>query len=108
MPGPAQPPQPAGLGDEPVPSAGPYYVASSADDRVVLLPNPSYGGTRHRRWARIVYTEDVPTPQAVALAERGAVGYAADFDPGSLLGPAARSTAATHPATCSTVGTFLD
>ena len=42
-------------------AAGPYYVASAADGRIVLLPNPGYGGSRPRRWARIVYTLDVPT-----------------------------------------------
>ena len=47
--------------DRPLPSSGPYYVSSTANGRVVLLPNPGYGGERSRRWARIVYTLDVPT-----------------------------------------------
>ena len=52
----------------------------------MLLPNPGYGGERPRRWARIVYTLDVPTPHAVALVDRGALDYLPiDFDSDSLL-----------------------
>jgi ABC-type transport system substrate-binding protein len=71
-----------------VPGDGPYYFASVDGDRVVLLRNPSYGGSRPRRAARIVITDDVPTPKAVALADSGKVDYLPnDFDaPTTLLG----------------------
>ncbi len=73
--------------DRPLPSSGPYYVSSAANGRIVLLPNPGYGGKRSHRWARIVYTLDVPTSVAVALADRGALDYLPiDFDITSLLG----------------------
>src|SRR5207344_2430666 len=69
-----------------LPSSGPYYVSSVADGRVVLLPNPGYGGHRPRHWARIVYTLDVPTPEAVALVDRGKLDYLPlDFDSQTLL-----------------------
>ncbi len=64
-----------------VPSAGPYYITSSQGDRTVLLQNPNYHGSRPRRAARIVYTNDVPTPTAVSLANTGAVDLLPqDFD----------------------------
>jgi peptide/nickel transport system substrate-binding protein len=72
--------------ERPPPSAGPYYVSSVAGGRAVLVPNPNYGGDRPRRWARIVYTFDVPTPTAVALVDRGRLDYLPeDYDSDSLL-----------------------
>ncbi|MFL5927409.1 MAG: protein kinase domain-containing protein, partial [Gaiellaceae bacterium] len=72
--------------DHIVPTSGPYYVSSTAAGRIVLLPNRHYGGQRPRRWARIVYTLGVPTPEAVALVDRGAVDYLpVDYDGDSLL-----------------------
>jgi ABC-type transport system substrate-binding protein len=76
-----------------VPSAGPYYIASSQGHRTVLLRNPNYRGSRPRRAARIVITNDVPTPSAISLANTGAVDLLPqDFDnttpflnPGSVL-----------------------
>ena len=67
----AEPVQPTG----PVPSAGPYYVASSSNDRTVLLRNPNYTGKRPRRSERIVYTSYIRTPQAVARIDRGTIDY---------------------------------
>jgi ABC-type transport system substrate-binding protein len=64
-----------------IPSAGPYYIDSSQGDRTVLLRNPNYHGSRPRRAARIVYTNDVPTPSAVSLANTGALDLLPqDFD----------------------------
>jgi serine/threonine protein kinase len=69
-------------------SAGPYYVSASSSDRIVLLRNPNYKGNRPRRSARIVYTSYLPTPQAVAFTDRGAIDYLpSDFDNYSLLAP---------------------
>ena len=74
------------LAHEPLPSVGPYYVASVERDRVVLLRNPNYRGNRPRHAARIVITDDLPTPKAVALADTGQLDYLpTDFSP--LLGP---------------------
>src|SRR5207247_1228960 len=75
-----------------IPSAGPYYVAASSSEQIVLLRNPNYRGGRPRRSARIVYTSYRPTPQAVALTDRGAIDYLPpDFDNYSLLTPAGRA-----------------
>jgi peptide/nickel transport system substrate-binding protein len=77
----------------PPPSAGPYYVSSVEGDRTVLLQNPHYGSNRPRRPERIVVTDDIPTGQAIGLANVGAVDLLPqDFDntsnlmlPGSVL-----------------------
>jgi ABC-type transport system substrate-binding protein/predicted Ser/Thr protein kinase len=59
----------------PLPSNGPYYVASHSPSRLVLLRNPGYAGQRPRHWARIVYSIGVPTSVAVALVDRGELDY---------------------------------
>jgi ABC-type transport system substrate-binding protein/predicted Ser/Thr protein kinase len=70
-----------GYATAPPGSAGPYYVSSVQGDRTVLVRNPNYHGRRPRRAARIVYTNDVPTPTAVSLANAGAVDLLPqDFD----------------------------
>ena len=70
-----------GYAKAPVASAGPYYVSSQGGDRTVLLRNPNYRGSRPRRAVRIVYTNDVPTPTAVSLANAGDVDLLPqDFD----------------------------
>lgn len=78
---------PGGL-TRPIPTAGPYYVASSALGQTVLLRNPNYHGMRPRQIERIVYTSSIPSAKAVALVDRGAAefidGYTTDADPGSL------------------------
>src|SRR5262245_17047662 len=71
-----------------IPSAGPYYTASIEGHRTVLLRNPHYAGPRPRHAARIVYTDNIPTPKAVSLAARGAVDVLPwDIDPLSPLWP---------------------
>jgi len=70
-----------GFTTKPRPSAGPYYLESLENHRAVLLRNPNYHGDRPRRSARIVYTNDVPTPEAVSLANEGALDLLPqDFD----------------------------
>jgi tRNA A-37 threonylcarbamoyl transferase component Bud32 len=77
----------------PTPSAGPYYIASIQGDRTVVKRNPNYSGPRPRRAERIVYTNDIPTPRAVGLADKGTLDVLPqDFDnttslmyPGGLL-----------------------
>jgi ABC-type oligopeptide transport system substrate-binding subunit/predicted Ser/Thr protein kinase len=79
----------SGRPSRPVPSAGPYYIASIEGGRTVLLRNPNYHGSRPRRPQRIVYTDDVQTPKAVALADAGAIDYIPSGDgpltPGGAL-----------------------
>jgi ABC-type transport system substrate-binding protein/tRNA A-37 threonylcarbamoyl transferase component Bud32 len=82
-----------GYATAPPSSAGPYYVSSAQGDRTVLLRNPNYRGSRPRRAARIVYTNDVATPTAVSLANAGAIDLLPQdfdnttsfFDPGGVL-----------------------
>jgi len=73
----------------PLAATGPYYVSSVQGDRTVLLRNPNYRGSRPRRAARIVYTDDVPTTAAVSLANTGEIDLLPqDFDETtSLLDP---------------------
>ena len=76
-----------------MPSAGPYYIDSSEGSRTVLLRNPNYHGSRPRRPARIIYTNNLPTPSAVSLANTGSLdllpqdfdGTTPFFDPGGVL-----------------------
>jgi ABC-type transport system substrate-binding protein/streptogramin lyase len=71
-----------------IPSAGPYYVALIEGNRTVLRRSPNYRGRRPQRVERIVYTQGVPTPTAIAQVAAGDVDYLpADFDPYSLLAP---------------------
>jgi ABC-type transport system substrate-binding protein/tRNA A-37 threonylcarbamoyl transferase component Bud32 len=76
-----------GGGDRPIPSAGPYYIASSLGPRSVLLPNPNYQGPRLRRSARIVVQGDVPEAKAISLADHGRVDVIATSVAGELLSP---------------------
>jgi tRNA A-37 threonylcarbamoyl transferase component Bud32 len=65
----------------PTPSAGPYYISSIQGERTVLERNPNYSGPRPRRAERIVYTNNIPTPTAVGLADKGSVDVLPqDFD----------------------------
>jgi hypothetical protein len=78
---PGTPVAPGGL-DRPIPSAGPYYVASSVAGQTVLLRNPNYHGTRPRRPGRIVYASGTSAEQAIVLVDRGGAEYVPyDFDP---------------------------
>jgi ABC-type transport system substrate-binding protein len=72
---------------QPIPSAGPYYIASVEPHRIALLRNPNYAGSRPRRAARIVITDNTPTPRAVALVDRGRVDYLPPDFSGDPLAP---------------------
>jgi ABC-type transport system substrate-binding protein len=76
-----------GGGDRPIPSAGPYYIASSLGPRSVLLPNPNYHGPRLRRSSRIVVQSNVPEAKAISLADHGRVDMIATSAAGELLAP---------------------
>jgi tRNA A-37 threonylcarbamoyl transferase component Bud32/streptogramin lyase len=76
-----------GGGDQPIPSAGPYYIASSEGGRSVLERNPNYHGTRPRRSARIVFQENVPEAKAIAVTDRGAFDLIPAPGAADLLSP---------------------
>ena len=79
---------PNGL-DDPVPSAGPYYLSGNLGGAVaVLRRNPNYHGGRPRLPAAIVYREQPRGGQAVADIEAGNADYVADQDPALAPGAA--------------------
>jgi ABC-type transport system substrate-binding protein len=79
---------PNGL-DDPVPSAGPYYLSGNlGGDVAVVRRNPNYHGSRPRRLAAIVYREQPQGGQAVAEIEAGNADYVADQDPALASGAA--------------------
>jgi serine/threonine protein kinase len=70
-----------GFTTKPIASAGPYYISSFDEHRTVLERNPNYHGDRPRKSARIIFTNDIPTPQAVTLADEGKIDLLPqDFD----------------------------
>ena len=82
------PTTPNGL-DDPIPSAGPYYLTGNLGGVVaVLRRNPNYHGSRPRRLAAIVYREQQRGKDAVADIEAGNADYVADQDPALAPGAA--------------------
>jgi ABC-type transport system substrate-binding protein/DNA-binding SARP family transcriptional activator len=72
---------PNGL-DDPIPSAGPYYLSGNiSGDVAVVRRNPNYHGSRPRRLAAIVFREQPQGGQAVADIKAGNADYVADQDP---------------------------
>src|SRR5262249_3602968 len=70
-----------GFTTKPRPSAGPYYIKWFDEHRTVLERNPNYHGDRPRKSARLIFTNDVPTPQAVTLTDEGKIDLLPqDFD----------------------------
>jgi DNA-binding SARP family transcriptional activator/ABC-type transport system substrate-binding protein/DNA-binding beta-propeller fold protein YncE len=66
---------------DPVPSAGPYYLSGNIGGFVaVLRRNPNYRGSRPHRLAAIVYREQPRTGEAVAGIEAGHADYVAEPD----------------------------
>ena len=73
---------PNGLPEEPIPSAGPYYLSAHlGGNHALLRRNPNYEGTRPHRFEAILYTMAGPTPAAVDRVERGTADYVAQWDP---------------------------
>jgi ABC-type transport system substrate-binding protein/class 3 adenylate cyclase/glutamine cyclotransferase len=63
---------------EPIPSAGPYYLKLDWHDELIVLErNPNYGGSRPRRLERIVYDINDSTRRTVDRIESGDADYAA-------------------------------
>jgi ABC-type transport system substrate-binding protein/DNA-binding SARP family transcriptional activator/streptogramin lyase len=92
---------PNGL-DDPIPSAGPYYLSGNlGGDVAVLRRNPNYHGSRPRLLSAIVYREQPRGSQAVADIEAGNADYVADQDPALAPGAAVArefsQPAAGHP-----------
>jgi ABC-type transport system substrate-binding protein/class 3 adenylate cyclase len=66
----------SGPGTERIPMAGPYYIASYAPQRRLLLRrNPNYHGPRHARMREIDINLDVTTARALAAVESGRADY---------------------------------
>lgn len=73
---------------QPIPSAGPYYIASyTPKENLVLRPNPNYHGLRPHRLRAIAYTFGVDAAQTVGEIERGRVDYAASSFLSNALPP---------------------
>ena len=69
----------------PIPSAGPYYIASTTPRQgFVLLRNPNYHGSRPRRLRRIDVR--IGVPHAVAQVEASHLDYAIDGVPAQEAG----------------------
>ena len=83
---------PNGLPEEPIPSAGPYYLtAHLGGNHAMLRRNPNYAGARPHTFEAILYTMAGPTPAAVDRVERGTADYVAQWDPALAPGsPVAR------------------
>jgi ABC-type transport system substrate-binding protein/class 3 adenylate cyclase len=65
------PVRPHGL-EKPIPSAGPYYLASHiGDSEAVLRRNPNYRGPRPRQVAAFVWTDNVAQDRSVGLVTSG-------------------------------------
>jgi peptide/nickel transport system substrate-binding protein len=68
--------------EKPVPTSGPYYVASWEPNRqLVLKRNPNYKGDRPANVDEIRYTANVEQTTSVLQIQRGEVDYAADGIP---------------------------
>ena len=78
--------------EDPIPSAGPYYLSGNIGGVVAVLKrNPNYRGDRPHRLAAIVYREQPRTGQAVADIEAGNADYVAEPDPALAPGAAVAS-----------------
>ena len=71
---------------QPIPSAGPYYLATH-NWYIVLKRNPNYGGRRPRRLDAVVYEVNLEPGAAAERVTRGEIDYvlAPPFDPGPLV-----------------------
>ena len=68
--------------EKPVPTAGPYYVASwEPNRRLIVKRNPNYKGERPANVDEIRYTASVEQTTSVLQIQNGEVDYAADGIP---------------------------
>jgi ABC-type transport system substrate-binding protein/streptogramin lyase len=63
----------------PVPTAGPYYVRSKADGRMILLRNPFYGGPRPHGIPRVEIDTGLAPDASIAAVERGSADQYSEF-----------------------------
>jgi DNA-binding SARP family transcriptional activator/ABC-type transport system substrate-binding protein len=76
----------AGGVQNPIPSAGPYYLSYNGGGVIgVLRRNPNYRGTRPQRLAAVVFRDQIPLGDVVARIEAGKEDYAAGQ--GAALAP---------------------
>ena len=65
---------------QPIPSAGPYYITEAfLDERLVLERNPNYHGPRPHNLQRIVYDLNNSTHRTLSQINSGAADYTADL-----------------------------
>ena len=67
-------------GYNPVPMAGPYYIASETPHEIILKPNPYYAGSRSRHLAEIDVNQGTDPLASMLAIGRGS----ADYDIGNL------------------------
>ena len=87
--------------EEPIPAAGPYYLAAHIEGVVaVIRRNPNYPGPRPQRLDAIVYRRpDVPTADAISQIERGEADHVGEYDTDTSLlanGPFAKRYGPPH------------
>jgi DNA-binding SARP family transcriptional activator/ABC-type transport system substrate-binding protein len=68
--------------EEPIPAAGPYYLAAHVGDVVAVVKrNPNYGGTRPQRLDAIVFRRPAVTKGAAnAEVKRGGADHIGEYD----------------------------
>jgi peptide/nickel transport system substrate-binding protein len=66
--------------ETPIPSAGPFYLASLRASSAVLRRNPNYSGPRPQRVDAIVFHLGVPAGKAAARIAKGTLDYMVEFD----------------------------
>jgi hypothetical protein len=67
--------------EEPIPMAGPYYLAEHIDGVIAVIKrNPNYHGPRPQRLDAIVYRPNVKTAKAIQLIERGRADHVGEYD----------------------------
>jgi peptide/nickel transport system substrate-binding protein len=97
---PSTPIAPDGI-QAPVPSAGPYYIASYSQTGMLIAANPNYGGTRPQRFDEIHYTFGVSLATTrlnieAGTTDLGDVPPAAHQELDTLYGPASAAAASGH------------
>jgi ABC-type transport system substrate-binding protein/class 3 adenylate cyclase/tRNA A-37 threonylcarbamoyl transferase component Bud32 len=71
---------------QPIPSAGPYYIVEAfLDERLVLERNPNYHGPRPHQLQRIVYDINNSTQRTVSRINSGQADYTADLQQQSVF-----------------------
>jgi DNA-binding SARP family transcriptional activator len=76
---------PNGLQDDPIPSAGPYYLSGFGGGFAVLKSNPNYHGSRPQHFDVIVYRGEPQPAAAITAVADGRADYIAE--PDSQLAP---------------------